>query len=220
MELLEGIETRKSSRAFEFTPIPREIMERILTSAGNSPSYSNSQPWEIAVVSGKKRKELGNILYDVAKSGVTPNHDLPSPKIWPPELDRRAKEHYAKRSVVLGIEPDDKQRKEELNLLNLDFYRAPYVLFLFIDSTLTPWSIFDMGIFTQNIILAAHSLGLGSCIQASAACYPDAIRAFLGIPKTKLLLVAIALGYPNLEARIDAYRSTKKSLNDFVSWYP
>ena len=220
MELLEGIETRRSLRAFKSTPVAQGTIENILKAASNSPSYSNTQPWEVAVVSGNRIKELGSILHKMAKSGITPNHDLASPKNWPLELDNRAKEHYMRRDIILGIEPDDKQRKEELHLLNIDFYRAPYVLFLFMDSTLTPWSIFDMGIFTQNIILAAHSLGIGSCIQASAVSYPDAIRAFLEIPKTKLLLVAISLGYPDLEARIDAYRSTKKSLNDFVSWYP
>ncbi len=219
MELLEGIETRRSLRAFESTPIAQGTIEKILKAASNSPSSSNTQPWEVAVVSGNRIKELGSILHKMAKSCITPNHDLASPKSWPPELDNRAKEHYGRRDTILGIEPDDKQSKEELRLLNYEFYGAPCVLLLFMESTLSSWSIFGMGLFAQNIGLAAHSLGLGSCIQASAAGYPDAIRAFLGIPKTKLLLVAISLGYPNMGARINAYRSRKIDLNDFVKWY-
>ena len=54
MELLEGIETRRSCRAFKPTPIKKEILEKILKAASKSPSYTNTQPWEVAVVTGKE----------------------------------------------------------------------------------------------------------------------------------------------------------------------
>lgn len=220
MELLEGIETRKSFRAFVSTPIPKEIMERILKAAGKSPSHTNTQPWEVAVVSGKRKEELSNILYEMSKSGAARNPDIQSPEAWPPEMDTRAKEHGARRLKILGIERDDQTRRKELGLSNFEFYGAPCVLFLFMDSTLSSWSIFDMGLMTQSIILSAHSLGLGSCIQASICNYPDTIRKYLEIPKTKLLVVGISMGYPAGEARINTYQSDRKSLDDFVKWYP
>ena len=58
MELLEGIETRRSCRAFKPTPVPRKTLEKIIETAARSPSYSNSQPWEVAVVCGDKKNEL------------------------------------------------------------------------------------------------------------------------------------------------------------------
>ena len=61
MELLEGIETRRSYRAFKSTDVSRETIERILQAAGKSPSYKNTQPWEVAVVRGKKKEELSGI---------------------------------------------------------------------------------------------------------------------------------------------------------------
>jgi nitroreductase len=219
MELLEGIKTRRSVRAFKSDPVPNEILEGILKAAGKSPSYSNTQPWEVAVVSGEKKERLAGIIYEKAKSGITPNPDLPSPMNWPPQLDGRTKEHYTKRLKVLRIEPEDEQRRQELHLLNFQFYKAPCVLFLFIDRRLSSWSIFDMGLFAQSIILAAHSFDLGSCIQASVTRYPDAVREFLGIPKTKLLVVAISIGFPNLDAQIMAYESSRIDRNDFVKWY-
>ena len=219
MELLEGIETRRSFRAFKSTPIPEEIIKGILKVASRSPSYTNTQPWEVVVVSGKKKEELGRILYELAKSDVTPNPDLPLPKTWPPELERRAKEHGRRRFKALGIEREDEQQRKELRLLNFNFYEAPCALFLFMDSTLTSWSIFDMGLFAQSILLAAHSFGIGSCLQAMVAIYPDAVREFLGIPKTKQLILGISIGYPNLEARINSYQSTRVSPDDFVQWH-
>ena len=218
MELLEGIETRRSFRAFRSTPIPEETIRKILEAASRSPSYTNTQPWEVAVISGKKKDELARILRDLAKSDVTPNPDLPLPKTWPPELERRSKEHSTRRFKALGIEREDEQQRKELRLRNFEFYGAPCVLFLFMDSALTSWSVFDMGLFSQSILLAAHSFGIGSCLQAMLAIYPDAVREFLGIPKMKQLIIGISIGYPDVEARINTYRSTRASLNDFVQW--
>jgi len=76
-----------------------------------------------------------------------------------------------------------------------------------------------MGLFAQSLILAAHSFGLGSCLQASLASYPEAVREFLGIPRKKLLVLGISIGYPDLEAPINAYQSSRISLDDFVQVY-
>ncbi|MFC2005553.1 nitroreductase [Chloroflexota bacterium] len=219
MELLEGIETRGSFRAFKPTVIPKETIERILQVASRSPSYKNTQPWEVAVVSGNKKEELSKILYEMAKSDITPNRDLPLPKVWLPELERRAKENSAERLESLGIERENEQQRKKLRLQNFKFYGAPCVLFLFIDSPLTFWSIFDIGLFAQSLVLAAHSFGLGSCLQASIANYPDTVREFLGIPRTKLVVLGISVGYPDLEASINTYKSSRISPDDFVHWF-
>jgi len=219
MELLEGIEMRRSFRAFKSAPVPEEIMNKILKAASNSSSYTNTQPWEVAVVRGDKSEELSRILYQLANSEATPNPDLPLPKTWPPELERRAKEHSTRRFSALGIGREDERQRKELRLMNFEFYGAPCVLFLFMDRTLGFWSIFDMGLFAQNLILAAHSFGLGSCLQAALANYPDAIREFLGMPETKQLVIGISIGYPDYEARINRYRSVKLSPDEFARWY-
>ena len=130
-----------------------------------------------------------------------------------------AKKHSARRYLALGVQREDKQRRKELGLLNYKFYEAPCVLFLFMDRTLTSWSIFDMGLFTQSLILTAHSLGLGTCLQASVSRYPDAVRDFLEIPKTKSVVLGISIGCPDLEAPLNEYRSSRVSPSDFVQWY-
>ena len=216
MELLEGIKTRKSYRAFEATPIPDGTLNKILEAASRSPSFTNTQPWEVSIVCGTKKDELAKVLCDLAKLDVTGNPDIPLPKTWPLELDQRSKEHGARRFKALGIEREDENQRKELRLQNFKFYGAPCVLFLFMDNILTSWSIFDMGLFAQSIILAAHSFGIGSCLQAMLAIYPDAVRDFLGIPKTKLLVIGISMGYPDKEARINTYQSTRIGLNDFI----
>jgi len=219
MELLDGIETRRSIRGFKPMPIPEEIMGKILKAASNSPSYTNTQPWEVAVVSGKKRAELSKILYELASAKATTNPDTPMPKDWPLELAKRSGEHGARRLKTLGIEREDEQGREKLRLMNFEFYGAPCVLFLFIDSSLGLWSVFDMGLFAQNLILAAHSFGVESCLQASVTNYAGAIRKFLGVPETKQLIIGISIGYPDTEAKLNTYRSIKQKPEEFVRRY-
>ncbi len=219
MELLEGIRSRRSCRAFKSTPIPEETIRSILEAAKKSPSYTNTQPWEVAVVSGKKKDELSKILLRLVKSGATANPDMPSPGTWPEALGNRSREHRLRRFKFLGVDPSNRQQMAESNLRNFEFYGAPCALFLFMDSTLSSWSIFDAGVFAHSIALAAHSFGLGSCLQAMLANYPDAVRDFLGIPKAKKLIIGISVGYPDPEARVNAYQSDRISLDDFVQWY-
>ena len=151
MELLEGIKTRKSTRAFKSTPIPEETMRNILEAAKKSPSYTNTQPWEVAVISGRKRDELSKILLDVAGSGTTSSPDMTLPTKWPPELEKRSREHHAKRATFLGIDMEGGRQSGQSWLMNLGFYGAPCVIFLFMDSALGSWSVFDMGIFAQSL---------------------------------------------------------------------
>ncbi|MFH1604107.1 MAG: nitroreductase, partial [Pseudomonadota bacterium] len=171
------------------------------------------------VVMGKKRDELSKILYDLADSEAPGKSDMPRQETWPPELDKRSKEHGARRFNALGVGRDDAALRKELRLMNFKFFGAPCALFLFMDSTLGAWSTLDMGLFAQTLGLAAHDLGLGTCLQAALTTYPDAVRDFLGLPKTKKLVLGISLGYPDPSAKLNDYRSTRVSVDDFAKWW-
>ena len=219
MELFQGIKTRRSVRGFKSTQIPEEAVRTLLQLANCSPSYTNTQPWEVAVVTGAKRDQLSKILYDLASSGLLSNSDIPAPTQWPTELANRSGEHTTRRFRVLEIDRDDVKGRNELRLMNYQFFGAPCVLFLYMDRTLSEWSIFDMGLFAQTLALAAHDLGLGTCLQASLTHYPDIVRDFLGLPLNKKLILGISIGYPEPAAKLNSYHSARKSLDDFVKWY-
>ncbi len=219
MDLSEGIATRRSVRGFKSTPVAQETLRKVLQLASCSPSYTNTQPWEVAVVSGARRDALSRILYDMASAGVPSSSETPVPALWPAELASRAGEHNARRFRVLEVERDDAAARNELRLLNYRFFGAPCVLFLFLDNTLSPWSVFDMGLFTQTLALAAHAQGLGTCLQASLTHYPDAVRDFLGLEKSKKLMLGISLGYPDPEAKLNGYQSSRVAVDNFVKWY-
>ncbi len=219
MEILEGIKTRQSIRAFKPNPITQDVMKKILQAASTSPSYTNTQPWEVVVVSGKRKNELSRKLLELARAKASTNPDLPITKGWPAALEQRSREHGVRRLSTLGIARDDEEGREKLRLMNFEFYGAPCALFLFIDGTLGEWSIFDMGIFAQTLILAAHSLGVESCLQASVTNYAPEIKKFLGITGSKKLVICISLGYPDETAKLNTYRSLKQKPDEFTRWY-
>jgi nitroreductase len=76
-----------------------------------------------------------------------------------------------------------------------------------------------MGLFAQSLILAAHSFGVESCLQASVTNYAPEIKKFLGIGESKKLVICISLGYPDKKAKLNAYRSHKQKPDEFTRWY-
>lgn len=219
MDTIEAIQSRCSIRAFKDTPIPKETLNQILNAASNSPSFRNTQPWEVAVVCGEKRNELSRMVYELARKKEKIDPDLTRPKTWPVSHDARARKHGARRLAFLGVERNDEARREKLRLMNFEFYGGPCAIFLFMDGSLNEWSIFDMGLFTQSLILAAHSFGIESCLQASVPDYAREIKKFLNISKDKKLIICISLGYPNDKAKLNTYRAEKQQPDEFTKWY-
>jgi nitroreductase len=219
MELLQGINTRQSIRGFKQTPVPESLLKEVLQAAGRSPSYKNTQPWEVSIVTGKTRDALAEKLFKIASDNTVPHYDFPAPESWPAAMDFRAKDHGTKRFNALGIGRDDSKLRNELRLQNFKFFGAPCAVFFFMDATLEHWSALDMGLFLQSFTLAAHGAGLGTCMQASVSGYPDAIRECLGLPASKKLIVAMSLGYPDMEAPINSYHSTRMAVDEFTTWH-
>ena len=219
MEFYECLQSRKSFRSFIPRKVEKSLLENILGAANRSPSYMNTQPWEVFVVTGEKKDALATRLFDEASSGAVPRPDLAFPKEWPELIDRRSKEHRMRRFEALGIDPKDEEKMRQSFLRNFQFYGASCVLFIGMDKSLTPWSIFDLGLFTSSVLMAAWAEGLACCAQALPMAYPDVIRGELGISAHICLILAICVGYPDLKAPINQYNTTRKGLTEFVKWY-
>lgn len=219
MDFFQCIERRKSYRAFIQKGIDKEILEKVLRAANRSPSYMNTQPWEVFVVAGEKKDALVKRLFEQGSSEIYPTPDFPFPKDWPEALERRSKEHRLRRYKTVGIDPEDKEAIHESDLKNFRFFDAPCVIFIGMERSLTSWSIFDLGLFVHGLLLGLDAQGLGSCPQARPVAYPEIVRRELGIPETISLVLAISIGYPDPEAPVNQYLSSRKDLSEFVRWY-
>jgi nitroreductase len=220
MDVFEAFESRMSRRAFLQKQVDRTTLEKILNIANRSPSYMNTQPWEVYAVAGEEKDKLARKLFSDISKGVPLAPDIPFPTTWPVPHDERAKRHRLRRFKALGIDPDTEQDKVTASYRNnFKFFDAPCAIFVTMDKALTPWSVFDCGAFVHGFLLAAHGEGLGTCPQAMPTGYSSAIRSQLDIPGHKMIVLCISVGYPDLASPVNQYRSLRRELGEFVRWY-
>jgi nitroreductase len=216
MDAIECIKTRMSIRKFRPDPVPMQILQEVIDTAKWSPSYKNSQPWEVVIVSGDKKEALTKHLVELFERGEEPSPDLPQPRSWPPAVKARINALIKKRSQLTGKDMNAPEVRKKSKIANFQFYGAPHGFFLFQDSSLTDWSLFDMGLFSQSLMLAAHAHGLGTVPQAFLTDYARQVKKFLDIPESKRLVLGISIGYPDLESPVNRFRTDRISTDEIV----
>jgi nitroreductase len=216
MDVIECIKTRMSIRKFKPAPVPLELLKEIIDIAKWSPSYKNTQPWEVVIISGKKKEELSKILIELLEENTKTCPDMPEPKLWPQTLDARINALMKKRSEFTGVDMFSLETLKKAKIANFQFYGAPHGMFLFQDSSLKEWSIFDMGLFAQTLMLAAHVKGLGTVPQAFLTDYAQHVKKYLGVPESKRLVLGISIGYPDLLSPVNQFRTDRVGIDEIV----
>ena len=218
MEVVEAIKTRKSIRGFLPRPVPKQVLENILGLAARSPSWANSQPWEVTVIGGEIMEQVKEALFQETRSGATPDPDIPDPQFS--ELYRtRTRDLGYRLYAALGIKREDKKAREEWALQGVKFFDAPNGLILYLDRELGPWFLLDLGLFLQSITLVALTFGLGTCPLAAVVRYPKVLRKILGIPDEKMIVCGIAIGYPDWQHPANNLQSPREPVEVFTQWH-
>ena len=224
MEIVEAIHHRKSIRAFKPESVPQEILKEIMKLALRAPSWANTQPWEFAVVSGRKLEEIRGAF--VERVEEPPNPDIPRPREFPEPYDTRRRVLGRKVFELKGISREDKEKRRWWQLQGLRLFEAPCVIYIYIDRSfylqgdgLNIWPIFDCGLVAENIMLLATKYGLGTIAQIQAVGHPGVLRKVLGIPDSKLIVVGLAIGYPDWDDPINQLCSEREPLDNVSTWY-
>ena len=72
---LDALEGWSSVRGYLDRPVPRQLVERILTAAARAPNGNNGQPWRVHVLTGSGR--LGDVILAARQA----NHDQADPAL-------------------------------------------------------------------------------------------------------------------------------------------
>lgn len=217
MELEQAILSRRSIRAFRPDPVPSRILKEILELARWTPSFGNTQPWEFTVAGGEPLEELRRRLREVAAADPEGKPDISWPQLVEPFLSRR-------RDVGMtihdsqGIPRDNRARREAWRLSGVGFFGAPHVIVVSIDRCFTGWGLYDLGAVAFGLMLLAHAQGLGTCPQAHPTRYPWLFHEVLGIAESKLVVLALAVGYPDPEAPVNRFRRYRAPLEELGTW--
>lgn len=215
---------RRSIRAYEDKPVSSEQIRNLLTLAGNAPSAGNTQPWEVIVAQGEPLTRIKDENERLFMSGeplhaeVTNNYNVTNiTEAWPPTLARRYQYRGRKILESQNIARNDKEARHQYYNQMYRYFEAPTVFFLGVHKQLPEgYALFDLGLFAQNLCLAAHAAGLATCIEAIGVFYPSVIRAHLPVPEHLRLAVSITLGYADMSAPINLFERDLAPLEEWV----
>ncbi len=215
MDLIKAIRERKSYRAFKPDPLSKETLEDILKLAIQAPSAINLQPWEFIVVVGEERERLSRRLikaYKEKQISCGPGNVKPMPKTV---TQRGAKTLQLMNPLFeeMGVHPD-----LFINEGSCNFYGAPVAILICLDDSFPKSRLVDIGIVLGYLILIAHEFGLGTCPIGLITAYEDEIKDVLNIPEHKMVVIGVALGYPDLDSPINRFKSPRDELGPFVRW--
>lgn len=180
------LQTRRSVRDFRPDPIPAELLAAVLADANHAPSWSNTQPYRIAVASGALRDQLASALcanFDLAMAAVQggwlarlklwlgrrglPDGDYPTQFAYPDDLQPQRQATGLGLYRLLGIERQDTQARQLQMRRNFEFFGAPTAIFVFVHAGLREFAVLDAGIWLQTLMLSAQARGLGTCAQGA-----------------------------------------------------
>ena len=209
MDFEQVVNSRYSARMFRPNPVPDETIRRILELSQQTPSWCNSQPWQLVVTRGKGTERLRRRLYEHARSGGRPAPDFPFPTAYLGVYRERRKVCGVQLYQSLGIGRDDKAAAAEQSLENFRLFGAPHVAIVTTAEALGAYGMLDCGLYVQTFMLAARSLGVDSIAQAALASYPQLLRELLGLPDDRKIVCGVSFGYADAAHRIHFYRTDR-----------
>jgi nitroreductase len=215
-----AITSRRSMRAFLPTPVPRETIAQILAVASRAPSGTNTQPWNVVVLTGDAKAELTRKLlaaYDDPEEAAMHHEEYPYyPVEWrPPFVDRRRKVGWDLYGL-LNIRKGDKARMHDQHGRNYAFFDAPVGLIFTIDRVMQQGSWLDYGMFLQNIMVAARGRGLDTCPQAAFTSFHRIIMAHIGAPANEMLVCGMSLGHADPQAAENSLVTDREPVSAFT----
>jgi nitroreductase len=166
------VRTQRAHRAFTDDPVPDELIERVLEAATFAPSAENTQPWVFIVVrDDAARARIGELNRQAWEGG---GREFSRPRLTP--------EVFAKveAGATGGIA------------------NAPVLVVVCGDASRCVEAVLESSVWpaAQNLLLAAHAVGLGSALTTITTVFGDELRSLLALPDHVRPLGVVPLGWP------------------------
>jgi nitroreductase len=183
METLEAIHTRQSIGQVKPDPVPRDLIEKLLSAAVQAPNHYKVRPWRFVVLTGASREKLGEAMAQSTKAS--------KPDATEDDVQKdRAKPLRA--PVVIAVAADKPGLTKAKEIENVCATAAA----------------------VQNMLLAAHALGLAAMWRTGPSASDPAIKQFFGWDIDQYLIGFVYIGYP----RHEATPASRPSFEDRTVW--
>jgi nitroreductase len=213
MNVTEAIKERHSIRAFLPRPVEKEKLDAVLAASVRAPSWANTQPWEIFVVTGGTLERIKEGYRQKYADKVPAAPETPRPAEWSEAAQKRIQQLHPEMARGCG------DAVEQFATLNQTMFNAPVVVYVCMDKILSEWSLYDIGAYSQTFMLAAFEQGLSSIPAITLTLYPDIVRRELKIPENLKITIGIAVGYADKENGINKFISSRSPLEETVHFF-
>ena len=216
MQFDEVMLGRRSIRGYKPDPVPRKLIEEVLTLAMRAPTSMNTQPWHFYVITGEplNRIRAGNTERMVA--GVPQSREFRTGPAFA-GVHRERQIGVAKQLFsAMGIARDDKDARQDWVLRGFRQFDAPVCIIITYDRDVdgSDDSPFDCGGVANALVNAAWSRGLGTVINSQGIMQSPVVREHAGIAADQVIMKSIALGWPDHSFPANAVVSERKPIEE------
>ncbi|MFZ2172569.1 MAG: nitroreductase [Rhodococcus sp. (in: high G+C Gram-positive bacteria)] len=211
------LDARISCRAFLPTPVPRQVITRILELAQQTPSWCNTQPWQVAITEGDATGRFRAGLGDYVRTHPQES-DIEWPREYRGEYKLRRRECAMQLYSSVGIAAGDRAASAEQTMKNFELFGAPHVAIITTDEALGTYGAVDCGLYVQTFLLAAQSLGIATIPQAALAGSSRYIHDFFALPEDRQVVCAISFGYADAENPANGFRTAREAVQNVAQW--
>jgi nitroreductase len=167
--VLLALKSRRSTPRVQAHEPPRDVIEAVIAAATWAPNHYLTNPWRFVILTGEARTRLGEAMARACRKRL----DDPDSVEAVPLLEKeRRKPLRAPVIIAVAVVPSDLPKSLEIE------------------------EVAAGAAGVQNMLLAAHSLGLGAMWRTGWPAYDPEIKQFLQLPATAHLLAFVYLGYP------------------------
>jgi nitroreductase len=212
----EVVMGRRSIRGYKPDPVPRALIEEIITLASRAPSSMNSQPWNFTVVTGEPLDAIRRGNSERMLAGVPQSREFRTGNPFAGAHRERQVDVAKQLFGAMGIERNDAERRQDWVMRGFRQFDAPVCVIVTYDRDVdgsddTP---FDCGAVTNALVTAAWSRGLGTVINSQGIMQSPVVREHAGIPDDQVIMKSIALGWPDEGFPANAVVSRRKTVEE------
>lgn len=210
------LEQRFSCRGYLPDRVPMQTLEVMLRMAQRTPSWCNSQPWQVHVTQPAVTERLRQRL--AASAGDDTHWDIAPPAEYRGIYRERRRTCGWQLYDSVGIREGDREASARQGAENFRFFGAPHVAVVTTEASLGSYGVLDCGAYVNNFMLAAASMGIGAIAQAALASKAHLLREELALPPCRLVVVGISFGYADLAHPANSFRTARAISTETVTF--
>jgi nitroreductase len=214
------VQGRRSIRGFTNKPVPRALIRQVIGLAMRAPSSLNTQPWNFHVVAGAPLDAIRKGNTERNLSGVPESREFRSHGAYEGKHRERQIEIAKQLFAAMGIERHDQAARKDWVLRGFRQFDAPVSIVVTYDRSIQGSDIapFDCGAVTNALVNAAWSRGLGCVINSQGIMQSPVVREHARIPDDQVIMICIAMGWPDETFPANAVVSRRKSVDEAVTF--